>query len=367
MKKLEEKEWGKFKVFSDNGLFNISATNSSIDGIRLKEGDKDKLPYITRTDGNNGIAKFVSEENLSFGYDKAGCITVGLDTQTAFYQPHKFVTGQNIQIISGKNITEKSAQFFVPLLKKQMQAKFNWGGNGATLGRMKSLELNVPTDNSGNPDYAYMEEFSSVMRKAKLDQYKEFVKKRLKELGEYVEIPKLEEKEWKPFNISGLFKTTKRNSKIYMPTGTLIDVDLIKEGKIPRIRVTAMNNGINGITKRINSQNFRTFKNFVSVSFLGSAFYHPYEASLDMKVHCLQFINHKMTVFLGMFIAVAMKQNVIGTNYGNQLSSEDLAKKMLLLPTTDFGDPDYAYMEQYSKNMMLKKYRQYLAFLDKKL
>jgi hypothetical protein len=35
-----------------------------------------------------------------------------------------------------------------------------------------------------------------------------------------------------------------------------------------------------------------------------------------------------------------------------------------MLPVTDSGEPDYAYMEQYAKNMMLHKYQQYLMFLQ---
>ena len=36
-----------------------------------------------------------------------------------------------------------------------------------------------------------------------------------------------------------------------------------------------------------------------------------------------------------------------------------------MLPVTDSGEPDYRYMEQYAKNMMLRKYQQYLAFLNR--
>ena len=38
----------------------------------------------------------------------------------------------------------------------------------------------------------------------------------------------------------------------------------------------------------------------------------------------------------------------------------------LMLPVNKNGDPDYAYMEQYAKNMMLRKYRQYLTFLQQR-
>lgn len=36
-----------------------------------------------------------------------------------------------------------------------------------------------------------------------------------------------------------------------------------------------------------------------------------------------------------------------------------------MLPVTDEGKPDYEYMEQCAKNMMLRKYEQYLAFIDR--
>lgn len=174
---LDEKEWKKFKAFGDDGIFDIAATSSSIDGIRLKDGWKKNLPYVTRTDNSNGIAHFVSSENLFYGYDPAGCITVGLDTQTAFWQPHDFVTGQNIQVISGNKLNQYLAHFIVPLLRSQMTAKFNWGGNGATLGRMKRLEIMLPVTDAGRPDYEYMEQYVKNMMLHKYEQYLGFIER----------------------------------------------------------------------------------------------------------------------------------------------------------------------------------------------
>ena len=173
---LDEKKWARFKVFSKtkNGIFEIATTKSSIDAIRLIDGENKKLPYVTRSETNNGVARFVSNKNLAYGYDDAGCITVGLDTQTAFWQSHRFVTGQNIQIIKGEGLNEYTAQFIIPLLRNQMRAKFNWGGNGATLGRMKTLELMLPVTDSGKPDYGYMEQYAKNMMLRKYRQYLAF-------------------------------------------------------------------------------------------------------------------------------------------------------------------------------------------------
>lgn len=141
-------------------MFDIKASGSSIDAVRLLKGEPQTYPYVTRSDASNGVARFVSEKNKAFGFDKAGSITVGLDTQTAFLQPHDFVTGQNVQIVSGKHLNEMVAMFLLPILKSQMSVKFNWGGNGATLGRMKKLQLMLPVDENNEPDWAYMEAYA---------------------------------------------------------------------------------------------------------------------------------------------------------------------------------------------------------------
>lgn len=173
---LDEKGWGKFDAFGEDGFFEIATTSSSIDGIRIIDGDDKKVPYVTRTDTNNGIARFVSDKNYDFGYDKAGCITVGLDTQTAFWQSSDFVTGQNIQVITSNILNPYLAQFVIPLFRSQMKAKFNWGGNGATLGRMKRLELMLPINDLDKPDFEYMEQYAKNMMLRKYKQYLIFLK-----------------------------------------------------------------------------------------------------------------------------------------------------------------------------------------------
>lgn len=173
---LSEKQWRRFMVFGDSGIFKITTTNSSIDGIRLIEGKDKILPYVTRSAFNNGIKRFVCERNKSFGYDHSGSITVGLDSQTAYWQSHEFVTGQNIQVITGEHLNGWNAQFLIPLLRMQMRAKFNWGGNGATLERMNTLNLMLPVNDSGEPDYNYMEQYTKNMMLRKYKQYLAFLR-----------------------------------------------------------------------------------------------------------------------------------------------------------------------------------------------
>lgn len=86
-----------------------------------------------------------------------------------------------------------------------MTAKFNWGGNGATLGRMKRLSLMLPVDDAGEPDYEYMAEYTRQKREAMLDKYFEYAEERVAELGDIVDIPALDEKEWTHFKMPEVF------------------------------------------------------------------------------------------------------------------------------------------------------------------
>ena len=173
MKNLNEIRWGTFVL---NELFEIRATNSSIDRKRLN-GLAGNIPYITRTDKNNGWDSIIAPQN-DYDIDEGNVITVGLDTQTAFYQPISFYTGQNIQIFSNKNINKYVASFIIPLLKKQME-KFNWGGNGATLGRLKRQKILLPQNEDGEPDYLYMEKYMREVENKLLSRYKLFIRNKM--------------------------------------------------------------------------------------------------------------------------------------------------------------------------------------------
>lgn len=53
-------------------------------------------------------------------------------------------------------------------------------------------------------------------------------------------------------------------------------------------------------------------------------------------------------------------------SYSRKLGTARAKRMQVMLPVTDSGEPDYEYMEQYSKNMMLRKYQQYLTFLQQR-
>lgn len=355
MERLSEKEWKVFPAFGENGLLHIATTSSSIDGIKLKDGATKLVPYITRSDANNGVARFVSDANYEFGSDDAGCITVGLDTQTAFYQPHRFVTGQNIQVITGEKLDENTAQFLVATLKEQMKAKFNWGGNGATLGRMKRLEVMLPVDDKGNPDYAYMTLYSTKVRGSMLMRYQNFIAGQLSQL-EYKDIPALDEKEWGHFLIPDVFPGIQRGKR-------LKNADHVP-GVIPYVSSTAENNGVDDYVEA--TAGTRSFKDCISLAnsgSVGTAFYEPFEFVASDHVTSLK--REGTSKFVYLFLATTIERQGSNFNFNREINDARIKKMQVMLPVTAEDKPDYEYMEQYAKNMMLCKYKQYIAFIDR--
>lgn len=185
MMKVTDKEWKAFYISDekDNGIFKLRASLSGIDKNKLVDCKEPSIPYITRSDFNNGVSMFVGkEQKTKYKIDEGNVITIGLDTQTVFYQPHSFYTGQNIQVLYNEQMNKYVAKFIIPLLKMQV-SKLSWGGNGATLGRLKRMQLLLPVSDDGQPDYAFMEEFIKEREAIKRKQYLEYCKKQLEIVG----------------------------------------------------------------------------------------------------------------------------------------------------------------------------------------
>nr|WP_269493549.1 restriction endonuclease subunit S [Actinomyces sp. S4-C9] len=139
----------------------MEATKSGIDKNKIVDA-MGLVPYVTRTESSNGIQSFIgAKQEDKYKPDAGNVITIGLDTQTVFYQVKPFYTGQNIQVLSHPEINRYNAMFIIPLLKKQM-AKFNWGGNGATLGRLNKTSILLPITSSSNPDWDAMTDYAQA-------------------------------------------------------------------------------------------------------------------------------------------------------------------------------------------------------------
>ena len=150
------------------------------------------------------------------------------------------------------------------------------------------------------------------------------------------------------------FDSFKIKDIFHLSTGANVPNDQLISGNIPRISAKAINNGIQQYTAYIDDSKFRTEQNFISLSFLGDSFYHPYLASLDMKIHILKPKTEVLNKYLGLYLVTILKEQMNKYNYGNQLSLSTLKKENMILPISDNGTPDWEYMINKMKAIELE-------------
>ena len=188
----------RWECFTLDEIFDIKPTANGIDKVKLTPG-AGEYPYVTRSDMNNGVNMFVCKQagcNLNSG----NCITVGLDTQTVFYQPSDFYTGQNIQILRHERLNEYTGKFLIPLLNRTLSI-YSWGGNGATLTRLRRSKIFLPVDDCGLPDWNFMEDCIRKCKPAMIELYIS----QLRESAKVSWILTLDGVKWGKFAIGDLF------------------------------------------------------------------------------------------------------------------------------------------------------------------
>ena len=344
MQSLDEKTWG---------VFQLEAEFECAKGIYLPTGDvtDGDVPFITAKAGNNGLTRFIGNGTL-FGGNR---ITIEKIRLSAYYQSAPFYCSHDVSVISNKYLDANNSQFIAEMIMRN-GSKYSYGRQ-AQLNVVKRERIMLPVTDSGEPDYAYMAEYVQQKRDAMLAKYRAYVETRIAELGEVAEIPALDEKEWKPIFISSMFELVR---------GRENNMAMLEDGDTPLISAKANNNGLKGFVhnpKKFIAGQCITLNNDGDGG-AGLAYYQPANMALDSHVTALIPLID-MSAFVMLFIANCISG--LHGFFGHGLSISNLRAKRLriMLPVTDSGEPDYEYMEQYAKNMMLRKYRQYLAYLDR--
>ena len=206
------------------------------------------------------------------------------------------------------------------------------------------------------PDWDYMSSTVNDIREKLLIRYKTYVAKRLSEL-EYKEIPALDEVEWKSFPVEDIFTIS---------PGKRLEKRNMLSGKMPFVSASDSNNGV---TAFVDNKNKSLDSNVLGINYNGSvceAFYHPYECIFSDDVKRLHLKQRVDSEALLLFMGVAIHQQKAKYEYAYKFNEQRMKRQAIMLPVDVDGKPDYEYMEQYAKNLMFRKYKQYLTFADKR-
>lgn len=369
MQNLDEKEWKRISINSvfviGHGFYNKKPPMSS-------EGE---VPFIGASGINNGVTGFCTmqaiEDNSKVGYGpnepierklfNKGSICVvnnGSAIGYSYYQPKQFTCTHDVNPLTLRDheMNEDEALFLAQMIRQQGDCFIyarKWRPS-----RMVSSQFLLPVDSAGNPDYAYMAEYTHQKRDAMMDKYRKYAEARIAELGEFVEIPALNEKEWDEFFIGDLFDVSRPKSR---------NKDDYDFGNTPFVASGALNNGVMKCCDAKQDEQLDA-GNCITVSPVdGSTFYQPMDflGRGGAGSSILMLRSDWLNLYLGQFIARTVRQTCSKYTYGHMGNKDSIKRERIMLPIDDSGEPDYEYMEQYAKNMMLRKYKQYLEFVNR--
>ena len=119
----------------------------------------------------------------------------------------------------------------------------------------------------------------------------------------------------------------------------------------------------NGVTAFVSNTNISEDSNVLGVNYNGSvveSFYHPYTCIFSDDVKRFLIKDRPGNEFIYLFLKSVILQQKSKYAYGYKFNEERMKRQMLLLPVDSDGQPDWQYMERYTKMLMTKVKLQYL-------
>lgn len=358
MQSLDEKEWKPIKI---SDIFETIKPGKISQANQFEKVSNGGVNYIAATNRNNGVLyQLEPSEDLKKKVQAGNCIGFIKDGDGsagyAIYKHEPFASTVNVIYGYADWLNRENGLFFVAA-QDMIEDKYSHGYK-RNLQHLRGDKVMLPVDDKGNPDYAYMAEYTRQKRGAMMDKYRKYVEARVAELGEFVEIPALDEKEWDEFFIGDLFEVSRPKSR---------NKDDYDFGNTPFVASGALNNGVMKCCDAKQDEQLDA-GNCITVSPVdGSTFYQPMDflGRGGAGSSILMLRSDWLNLYLGQFIARTVRQTCSKYTYGHMGNKDSIKRERIMLPVDDTGEPDYEYMEQYAKNMMLRKYQQYLEFINR--
>lgn len=337
MKQIDTKQWKEFII---KDLFTVKRP-SARSQANYNDGD---IPFVASGNFNNGVLKYLKPKKGEI-LDVGNCITVSPIDGSSFYQEDDFLgrggAGSSIILLYNPNLNLYNGYFIATVIRTVCR-KYAYSdmANKDTIGAEK---IKLPVDETGNPDFLYMESYMKNLELAVSSSLTDLQSAKKFDISGELDISS-----WKLFQISELFNVQK---------GKRLTKSDMKDGKIRFIGASAINNGI---TAYISNDEHLHPQNTITLSYngsIGEAFYQDemFWASDDVNVLYPKFeMNREMAFFIIPLLKTAGKRYA----FIDKWKKEDMEKSKIPLPVDKDGNPDYKYMENYIVNKfdMIKIY-----------
>lgn len=339
MAKIDTSGWKEFLV---GELFDV------VKGTRLTKANMipGDIRFIGSSAMNNGCTAMVGNtENMH----PANTITVCYNGSVGetFYQDQPFLASDDVNVLYPKfDMTKEIALFIAPLIKS-VSARYNyvdkWKQEEMIAGAIK-----LPVDLSGEPDWAYMDEYmSAVMRESEAS---------LESLRQTDgEKHALDIAEWQEFVIGNLFEPLESG---FVGEGRKIGTATTSPDKEHTIPLTAAKNDNNGIMYWGRPGDYITYSNVIAVIrdgavSTGRVFAQKNETGTYSHSYFIRVKGHTVSFLTNLFLSRVLEA-VIYPRYTRDDACiwERIVNDTILLPADTSGEPDWVYMDEYMRTVM---------------
>ena len=340
MKQIDTKQWKEFVI---KDLFTVKRP-SARSQANYEDGN---VPFVASGNFNNGVLKYLQPKENEI-LDSGNCITVSPIDGSSFYQEDDFLgrggAGSSIILLYNPNLNLYNGYFIATVIRTVCR-KYAYSdmANKDPIGAEK---IKLPVDETGNPDFSYMESYMKNLELAVSSSLTD-----LQSAKKFGVSSKIDTTEWATFHLYDIFE---------IDSGTKLDKAKM-DTTTPKINFVGRSNFNNGITQKVNEiQGLKPYDAgcltlALGGAYLGSCFIQ--EEAFYTSQNVVVLIPKKDISFEAkQFIATAIfkeSQN----NYRafiKELNSHIKRDFVIKLPVQEDGEPDYLYMEEYMNNIFQK-------------
>lgn len=160
-KKVDTREWGEFRV---GELFEVKISKS-VDKGGLEFAEDGEYAFIGRTPLNNGIQGRLNK--LKFEANQEGTYSIAqIGMHVCQYRERKWYASQNIFVLTPfAEKSYKANKFIATIITRYLDCAYGEDTYATypTAKTLPHLKIKLPVDKTGQPDWAYMEEYMRKM------------------------------------------------------------------------------------------------------------------------------------------------------------------------------------------------------------
>lgn len=314
--------------------------------VSIEKTDEFSLPLVNAKDGNNGIMYYGRPEDfeseiMCLDIVKNGAVATG----NVYAQPQATGVLWDAYLIKPKaEISEYALLFLARVVQNVIKKKYSYDDK-AIWQKVKSEAIKLPVDQTGRPDFSYMETYmknravavSSALTALQSAQKLEFFKR-------------LDTKDWAEFRIKELFDVRRPAARSQAD---------YSDGTVPFV---ASGNYNNGVLKYLQPNNDEPLEQggCITVSPVdGSAFYQekPFLGRGGAGSSIILLYNSALNLYSGYFIATVIRSVCSKYAYSDMANKETISDEVIKLPVDDKNQPDYQLMSDYMVSILKKKRR----------